>query len=323
MELSNKVPREAAVNAPSLSDLAPARAAGADAELVVEEGYWTTPDGIQLLWRSWSGPEESRRGCVALMHGYGEHSARYDHIGAALVRMGYNVMAIDVRGHGRSTGVRAHVGRFHDYVSDLAILKRNIEGRWPHLPLFVLGHSHGGLITLRYALTHPTRVRGFIVTSPLCGIAVKVNPFKAFAGEMMSKLKPDFALPSGLEAEAVCKNPAVVAHYAKDPLVLSVATARWFTEATAAMEDTLERAPEITQPFLWLISGDDRAVDAKAAERVFHRLGSGDRELESYPELYHEILNEEVWDDILRRIVSWMEARRGVDGNGVKTKGEQ
>jgi alpha-beta hydrolase superfamily lysophospholipase len=294
-----------------LSDLAPATPAPKNGDVSVEHGYWTTPDGIQLFWRSWSVDDDRRRGAVMLMHGYGEHSGRYDHFATALARYGYNVMAIDARGHGRSTGTRAHVVRYHDYVSDLAILKRHIEGRWPHLPLFVFGHSNGGLIALRYALSHPTRVKGFIVTSPLCGIAVKVNPVTALAGEMMSKLKPDFSLPSGLEPSAVCKNACVVEHYGKDPLVLSVATARWFTEANAAMADTLARAAEIDQPFLWLISGNDQVVDATAAEKLFHRLGSHDRELEIYPDLYHEILNEEVWGDIVGRIVGWMDDRGG------------
>ncbi|MFU8802678.1 MAG: lysophospholipase [Bradymonadaceae bacterium] len=325
MELSKKDKRRGHVAPPvwsqealtslAISDLAPASVAEDD-DVSTESGYWITPDGIQLFWRSWAGEEATRRGCVALMHGYGEHSGRYSHVATALVRAGYNVMAIDARGHGRSTGIRAHVGRFHDYVSDLAILKRKIEGRWPHLPLFVFGHSNGGLIALRYALTHPTRVKGFIVTSPLCGIAVKVNPVKAFAGDVMSRLRPSFALPSGLAPEAVCKNPRVVEHYSSDPLVLSDATARWFTEVNATTDDTLARAREIDQPFLWLISGDDRVVDSACAERLFHKLGSRDRELEIYPDLYHEILNEEAWEDILRRIVSWMEARRERRLNG-------
>lgn len=296
------------------SGLAPARSPG-DARLEAEGiehevGFWTTVDGIQLYWQAWSSEATPRRGCVALMHGYGEHCSRYHHVAVALVRAGYNVMAIDARGHGRSTGIRAHVDRYADYVRDMALLKRNIEGRWPHLPLFVLGHSNGGLITLRYALTRPTRVRGFIVTSPLVGIKVAVSPAKAAAGKLMSRVWPHFSLPSGLDARDVCQNPDVIRHYASDPLNNAVATARYFTEVNEATASLFTRAHEIDQPFLFLIAGNDAVVDAAATERLFHRLGSHDRELEVYPDLFHEILNEEVWPDIVRRIVGWMEAHR-------------
>ena len=85
-----------------------------------------------------------------------------------------------------------------------------------------------------------------------------------------------------------------------------VATARWFTEAKDAQADLLERAKEITQPFFFLVAGSDELADPRAAEEVYHRLGSHDREFEILPELFHEVLNEAEWSELMLQMVTWL-----------------
>jgi alpha-beta hydrolase superfamily lysophospholipase len=291
------------------SDLAPAKPVDDD-QVVQSEGFWHSFDRLQLFWQSWEPAEGPTRGAIALMHGFGEHSSRYDHVAAALCRAGYGVVAIDARGHGRSTGRRAHVASYDHYVQDYDLLKLHTAARWPGLDLFCMGHSNGGLIALRYALTQPDDVTGFVVTSPMCGIGVEVPRLKAAAGRLMSKVWPTFTMPNDLNPSKLSHIERVVEKYEADPLGLKIVSARWFTEATEAQEDLLERAGELEQAFLFLVAGQDELVDAKAAEDVFHRMGSGDREMELFPKLYHEILNEEAWQDIVRRMVRWMESKR-------------
>ena len=278
-----------------------------------DDGYWTTTDNHQLYWQSWCDESAPDRATVGLMHGYGEHSSRYHHVATALARVGYNVVAIDARGHGRSTGRRGHVRRYSRYVDDLAMLKRQALERWPENPLFLFGHSNGGLITLRYALRKPDGIDGFVVTSPMCRLAVRVSPVKSLAGRLTSRLIPTLSLPSDLDPADVSHIDEVVEKYREDPLVFDTANARWFTEAQSAMTDVQHRADALDQPFLFLVAGDDRIVDPGATETLFHNLGSFDRELEVFPDLYHEVLNEHSWKAILRRIVLWMERRREPD----------
>jgi alpha-beta hydrolase superfamily lysophospholipase len=291
------------------SDLAPAVPVD-DGEVVQSEGFWRTFDRLQLFWQSWEPRQGPTRGVIALMHGFGEHSSRYDHVAAALCRAGYAVLAVDARGHGRSTGRRAHVGRFEDYVQDFDLLKMHTAARWPELDLFCFGHSNGGLIVLRYALTQPSDVCGFVVTSPFCGFAMDVSAVKAAAGRVMSKVWPTFTMSSDLDASKVSHIGRVVEKYEADPLVLKNVSSRWFTETTRAQQDLLERADGLDQAFLFLVAGQDEIVDATSTEEVFHRMGSGDREMELFPKLYHEILNEEPWEGIVRRAVRWMEGQR-------------
>jgi alpha-beta hydrolase superfamily lysophospholipase len=309
VEVSIDLLSDEEIAALDFSDLAPAEPVEAD-QIAQSEGFWRTFDRLQLFWQSWEPEAGPTRGVVALMHGFGEHSSRYDHVAAALCRAGYGVVAIDARGHGRSTGRRAHVGEYDNYVQDYDLLKMHTAARWPGLDLFCFGHSNGGLIALRYALTQPDNVAGFVVTSPFCGFAMEVPKVKAAAGRVMSKVWPTFSMPSGLDASKVSHIEKVVEKYKSDPLVLDNVSSRWFTETTKAQEDLLERAGELDQAFLFLVAGQDEIVDARATEEVFHRMGSGDREMELFPKLYHEILNEEPWEDIVRRAVRWMEGHR-------------
>ena len=292
-----------------LDDLAPAMRAAPD-DIAHDEGFLTAGQGEELFWRSWEAADApvAARAVVALMHGYGEHGGRYHHVASALARAGYPVMALDARGHGRSLGSRGHVESYDDYAADLDRLVSAIRERWPSRPVFVLGHSNGGLIALRHALGFPGRATGYVLTSPFCGFKIQVPAPKAVAGKLMSRVWPSFSMPSGIDPAVVSQIPEVVEHYRTDPLVHSVATARWFTETQDAQADTLAHARQIDQPFLWLVAGADALADPRAAEAIYHELGSANREFELFPELYHEILNERAWPDILRRIVAWLDA---------------
>lgn len=298
------------IDALDFSGLGPARPIEADDTILQGEGFWNSFDDVHLFWQSWAPEGGPTRGVVALMHGFGEHSARYNHVAGAFCRAGYAVIAIDARGHGRSGGKRAHVNEYSDYVRDYELLIMHARAEWPEHKVFSLGHSNGGFIVLRYALTQPEDICGFVVTSPLCGLAIKVNPIKAAAGRLMSDLWPSFTMPNGIDPEWVSQSKEVTDAYQADPLCLSIVSARWFTEVMAAQEDLMARAKTLTQPFLFLLAGSDRLVDAKASEEIFHKMGSGDRELEIYPKLFHEILNEEPWEDIMRRMLHWMEKHR-------------
>lgn len=305
-----------------LDDLFPGQPVEGDHEGVTREhGFFTSFDQTKLFWQRWSGAPldaksfdtegQTRRGRIIIMHGYGEHSSRYAHVAVALVRAGYDVMAFDARGHGHSGGKEAHVSVYDEYVLDLEQALDVMEETWgdERGPLDVVGHSNGGLIALRHALRRPDRVRAFVVTSPFCGFKVKVPAWKSSAGKVMSRVWPSFGLPSELPPSDLTHREDVIKQYANDPLNRSIATSRWFTETKSAQRDLLERAGKITHPLLMLVGGADRIADPSAAQNVYHALGSSERELEVYETLYHEILNEVEWEDVMRRMLAWIEAR--------------
>lgn len=301
------------------SGLAPARPVRDDG-IVRDEAFIDAFDDQRLFCQSWSPADGApERGAVALIHGYGEHSSRYGHVAAALVRAGYGVMAIDARGAGRSTGKRAFVADFEHYVRDYRTLVERARRRWPQVPLFGLGHSNGGLTLLRYALSHPSaesELSGLVVTSPFLGFQIDVPTHKAAAARVMSRVWPSFSLPNDLDPADLSHDSRVVEAYEDDPLVVRVATARWFTEALRAQEDLRERADEIDHPSLFLVAGSDELADPSVADDIFHDLGAGDREMEVFPNLYHEILNEPNWTSIVDRMIEWMHRLAADESSG-------
>ena len=293
--------------------LAPSRPLDDD-RVVREEAFLDAHDDQKLFYQSWAPADEPvRRGVVALMHGYGEHSSRYDHVAGALVRAGWAVGAIDARGHGRSTGKRGFIRSFDDYLKDYDALLDRLRREWPDRPIFGLGHSNGGLIALHHALSPPADVAGYVVTSPFLGFAVDVSATKKAHGRAMSTVWPSFSVPTELDPSDLSHDERVVRHYERDPLVLRISTGRWYTETLNAQRQLWERADEIDVPSLVLVAGADQIADPKATEEIFHRMSGGEREMDVYPNLRHEVLNEPNWGSILERIVEWMERHRPLE----------
>jgi alpha-beta hydrolase superfamily lysophospholipase len=269
--------------------------------------FFQSRDGTQLYEVIWPAAGKAMAS-VVLVHGYGEHIARYDEAARAIAAAGFSVRGLDLRGHGQSGGVRGFCNRFDEYLDDVdaAVGRARAEG----LPVFLLGHSFGALVGPHYALRHPTSLAGLVLTSPYWKLALAQPALKIWAGKLASIIAPKLALPSGLKGADVCRDPALQATYDADPLNNKNATARWFTESTAAQEELLARAPELTLPTLLLVGEADRIAAAPQARVVFERIGSKDKTLRMLAGQYHEVLNEPkpTRDQTVTEIVEWLRA---------------
>ena len=262
----------------------------------------TTSDGLSLYTRAWepSGPPRAR---VALVHGYGEHIDRYAHVGDALAQAGFYVLGADLRGHGKSGGVRGFCNHFREYLDDLSILLEAVGGR----PL-VVGHSFGGLISARYCIEYPDRISALALSSPFFKLKLEVPIFKVWMAQAASSLYPKLALPSGLRGADVTRDPELSALYDVDPLNNKNATARWFTETQAAQREVDRRASEIRVPCLVMPGAADRVADPARSQQIFSRLGSADKTLRLLPGQFHEIFNEPPQDraEALKILTDWL-----------------
>ena len=133
-------------------------------DIQTDEGFFSARDGLRLFWHTARAPAPVAH--VAVVHGYAEHLGRHSEVTRALVDAGYTAHLVDCRGHGQSGGKRAHVAAFDDYLSDLELFLARIKEQAAGLPVFILGHSHGGLIAARYLLDKPEAVRGVVLSSP-------------------------------------------------------------------------------------------------------------------------------------------------------------
>jgi len=254
------------------------------------------------------------RGTVIVLHGYCEHRGRFRHVAEHLNRHGYQVLTGDLRGHGESGGERGFVRRFADYLDDVrafvacAAAELAVQGGpgGAAAKPILLGHSMGGLVGLEFALAYPDALKALALSAPFLGLKITVPSWKRGLGLVASVLKPTLRLPSGIQSADLSHDPAVGRSYDADPLVTHDATARWFTEVTAAHADVYARAGRIRVPTLMQVAGDDRLVDSAVSQVVFDRLGATDKNLTVYPGLFHEIFNELDQQRVLSDLTNWL-----------------
>ena len=275
-----------------------------------KEGQFAGQGGLRLYWQAWL-PEGEVRAVVIVAHGYGEHGGRYGNLVERLVPKGFAVYALDHRGHGESEGPRGHVGRFAEFVADLHAFRVRIEEEQRGKPLFLLGHSLGGLIAVRYLLAHDQGLAGAILSSPALGIHNEPSRLLQWLGKLLSRIAPRASFQGNVAPELLSRDPEVGRAYVADPLVHKRASARFFTEFKWAMANALDRAAEIRLPLLILQAGDDRLVDVRATENFASRVEGAAKELHVYPGLYHETFNELPADRerVFGDLETWLEGR--------------
>jgi acylglycerol lipase len=263
--------------------------------------------GVEIYWRAWL-PDADPGGAVVLSHGAGEHSGRYAHVAARLTDEGYAAYALDHRGHGRSQGPRALIDRIDHAVADLDRLVALSASEHAGAPVFLLGHSMGATISLRYAIRHQQRLAGLILTGALAALDLPPAPVQA-AARALSAVAPRVPM-FGIDSSLVSRDPAVIDDYDHDPLVhhgkFPVRTA---VEIADAVESFPEAVGAIGIPTLIMYGTEDRLCPAVGSVMLSERIGSTDKTLTYYTGLYHEILNEPERDQVLGDLCSWVAAR--------------
>jgi acylglycerol lipase len=264
----------------------------------------TTQDGIQLYAQGWE-PAQNPQGCVLIVHGIGEHSGRYAHVAEALDQAGYAVLAFDLRGHGKSQGKRGHVPKFEALLDDLSLLIAESDRRYPGLPTFLYGHSLGGTIVMSYALQRQPNLAGVVATGPSLRLAFDPPPSKVALGRLMDKILPAFTMPSGLETQALSRDPEVIQKYENDPLVHDMVSGRLFFGFMDAGSRLLAKAAEFPLPLLLMHGSADRLTSPKASQEFAQKMGEKCT-LKIWDGFYHEIHNEPEKEEVLSEIISWL-----------------
>ena len=264
----------------------------------------TAADGLRLYVRRHV--VDHPRAEVVIVHGFGEHSGRYGALTDHLIRQRYSVCAYDHRGHGLSDGLPGHVDRFNEYEDDLHRVLSSVRARGQSSKLCLVGHSMGGLITLRYLVKESASVAAAVVSAPLIEVAVRVPAHKMMIARVSARVAPRLRLGNEIDPAVLSRDPEVGLAYSKDPLVNRVVSSRWFTEATQAMAEIKLWAPGITAPLLVMHGTEDKLASAEATRELFDRLGSKEKELGIYEGYYHELFNEPEKQQIFDRVSRWI-----------------
>ncbi|QIZ33497.1 alpha/beta hydrolase [Saccharopolyspora sp. ASAGF58] len=264
-------------------------------------------------WQSWTVDQPGSRGVqatgvVVLVHGVHEHSGRYRRVAERLNAAGYAVYAIDHPGHGRSPGTRGNIGSMAAAVAGVDLLARLAGQRHEDVPLFVYGHSLGGLISLQYLTGTPLdRIVGAVISAPALNTGA-VSAVEKVISPLLSKLLPDLGVRS-LDANTISRDPEVVRDYRTDPLNhAGKMRARTAVEIMLAVEAMPQRLASLTMPLFVLHGGADRLMPPAASELVRTHARSSDLTLRVYEGLYHEAHNEPEREQVLDEIVDWLDA---------------
>lgn len=268
------------------------------------EATLTGAQGMQLYYQTWM-PEGPVKGMIALVHGFGEHGGRYNYLVDVLIAGGYGVCADDHRGHGRSPGQRGHIDHWDDFMQDVRALLETTRSQAPDARLFLYGHSLGGLIVLSYAIRNSQGLRGVIASAPALS-RPGVSPALIYASRIISKVKPDFGLDTGLDASTISRDPAEVARYTKDPLVHSKATARLSTEMETATTWTQAHAGDLKVPMLLYHGGGDKLVPIEGSRTFYANVKIEDKTWIEWPEAYHECHNDTCRADVFAAVLDWL-----------------
>lgn len=267
---------------------------------------WLDGTGGKIFTRHWE-PTGEPKGNLVLCHGVNSHGGQYIRAGEEFAARGFAVTALDLRGRGKSDGERFYVESIDDYVSDLSQAIELGRSKHPELPLYLLGHSAGGVTSVTYALDHQDRIAGLICESFAFRVFAPNFALKLLEGA--SHIAPHLHVLK-LKMEDFSRDPQWVAELNADPLtkdeVQPVATVAAFARAGERFE---REFPRITLPVLILHGTADKATRPDGSQQFFDQAGSADKTLKLYDGHYHDLLNDLGKEQVLDDIVQWIDAR--------------
>ncbi|MBU9367860.1 lysophospholipase [Burkholderia multivorans] len=276
-------------------------------------GRLRTADGVELASYRW--PADARaappRATVALLHGLAEHAGRYAPLAARLNAAGIDLLAIDLRGHGRSPGKRAWVARFDEYLDDADALVD--EAARAPTPLFLMGHSMGGAIAALYAIERaPARactLAGLVLSSPALAPGRDVPRWMLALSRLISRVWPTFPAIR-IDAALLSRDADVVAGNRADPLVHhGPVPARTGAEILDAMARIERGRSALRVPVLVYHGTADKLTEPDGSRTFGARVGSADRTLTLYEGGFHETMNDIERERVIDALIGWIDAR--------------
>lgn len=274
--------------------------------MAAEEATFISTGDESIFYRVWQ-PAGAPKAVVVICHGVNSHGGQYFWAAEQLAADGYAVLALDLRGRGRSTGERFYVESVADYVADLAGTIAIAKQRYPGLKLFVLGHSAGGVVSASYVLDHQAEIDGFICES--FAFQVPAPGFALAAIKGLSHIAPRLGVLK-LHNEDFSRDPEWVATLNADPYIKDETQPAATVAALVRADERLREAfPTVTLPVLIMHGTADKATVCQGSEFFHETAGSSDKTLKLYKDHYHDLLADVGKDEVMGDIKAWLEAR--------------
>jgi acylglycerol lipase len=272
----------------------------------MKESTFEGVGGLKIFTRSWQ-PETKPRGVVVIIHGFNSHSGQYLWVADQFTKNRLAVYALDLRGRGRSEGERYFVEKMEDYTDDVHTLVTTAKSENPGLPVFVLGHSAGGVISCHYMLGHQAEIAGFICESFAFELPVPDIVLSFLKG--ISYFTPHTHLFS-LNNKDFSRDPAAVESMNDDMLIKGESqpgqTAKVLIDSSRQLKEDF---PRITLPVLILHGTEDKATKPSGSQHFYDQTGSADKTLKLYEGHFHDLLNDIDKEIVMADIQNWIDER--------------
>ena len=257
--------------------------------------------------RVWLPPRPKKS--MILVHGFAEHSGRYDEMAMHFAKRGFAVHAYDQSGHGRSAGPRGDVDRYDRLIDELVRFNEIVAAEHPGLPITLVGHSMGGLVAAATVAFRSPSIDRLVLSGALLELGADSPRWRELLARLLAPLGPRVGLAVGLDPSGLSRDPEVGRRYQADPFVKDHMSARFAAGMVSTLRSMRDAADRIDRPAL-ILHGEMDPICPVAGSRTFHAglspaTASASRLL-VYPELRHEIFQEperhQVWQDML----DWM-----------------
>ena len=266
-------------------------------------------DGLCLRSFAWQPAQGAVRGVVVVTHGIRDYALRYQRFADQLTKQGFAVLAQDLRGHAHSGGDRQRFDSMARMVEDTDMVVNEAKLRYPNLPVFVYGHSLGGLITTEYALDHADKISGVVLSGAALKRPHSVSSFSAAIARIVAFVAPGLKVVQVDDSE-FSRDKDVMAALATDALVsrdkLQAATAAATLNGIA---DAQQRMGQLKMPLLVMYGTADSVNPIDGSQELIQAAASADKTLKAYPGVYHDMLNEPERDQIAADVIAWLVAR--------------
>lgn len=275
------------------------------------EKFFNGHDGTKLFMQKWLTPTSAKKnnGTLLITHGIGEHSDSYHRLIKGLEHSGWNFAGWDLRGHGKSDGIRGYARDFEDLVMDYRIFLDQCfnDPDIKNKPIIVLGHSMGGLIqTCGLLIKQDTVITGQILSSPGFGVSLQVPLWKDIGAGFLNNLLPQLAIPNGILPEQLTRDPDVIREYEQDSYRHTKMSAGIYLGMKRKFDEVRERAGEIHIPTFMCISNHDPVVSSEAALHFFDLIHSEQKKLKIVENGPHELFNDIVRTEVFKAIQDFL-----------------
>jgi acylglycerol lipase len=272
----------------------------------IKEETVQSSGGVKIFVRSWS-PSGSPRAVVVICHGVNSHGGQYIWAGEQLSAAGYAVYALDLRGRGKSEGERFYVESVADYVSDVSSVIKLAKSRNPGLPVFLLGHSAGGVVSCSYALDHQSELAGLICES--FAFKVPAPDFALAIIKGLSAIAPRLKVLT-LHNKDFTRDPKALAALNSDPLIANEKQPAITVAALVRADERLKKEfPRITLPVFIMHGTVDKATLPEGSQFFYDTAGSKDKTLKLYKDHFHDLLADIGKEGVMSDIKDWIAKR--------------